>query len=72
MNGETSHTKLIYGAEKYDLLGLKQHCFDELYKNVTDETIGTLAVAAEIYNADEQIKNNIKEYCRRFVYSIQI
>lgn len=68
MSGNTSYSELIYGAEKYDLFGLKQHCFDELCKNVTDETIGTLAVAAEMYNADEQTKKSIKEYCQRLVY----
>lgn len=65
MSEKTSHTELIYGAEKYDLLGLKQHCFNQMCENVTDETIGALAVAAEMYNANEQIKNCIKEYCQR-------
>lgn len=64
-NDATSYIELIYGAEKYDLSELKEHCFYQLYESVTDETIGILAVAAENYNADEKTKECIKEYCQR-------
>ncbi len=67
VSDKLSHTDLIYAAEKYELLVLKQHCFNELCKNLSNETVGTLAVTADMYNADEEIKNFIKQYCHRFV-----
>lgn len=65
INDTTSHNDLIYAAEKYDLSDLKQHCFEQMYKSATVGTIGNLAVAAELYNADEKIKQPIKEFCQR-------
>ncbi|KAG4071672.1 hypothetical protein HA402_011826 [Bradysia odoriphaga] len=65
MNDSISYVELIYGAEKYDLAELKQYCFEQMCKSVTIDTIGSLAVAAEVYNADENIRKPIKEYCRR-------
>lgn len=65
INETTSYTELIYGAEKYDLAELKQYCFEQMCKTVTIETIGNLAVASEVYNADEKIRKPIKEYCQR-------
>lgn len=38
----TTYTKLIYGAEKYDLSELKEHCFDQLCENVNFETMEIL------------------------------
>lgn len=57
--------ELIHGAEKYDLVELKRYCFDQLCKSMTDETIGSVAVAAEVYDADQNIKECVKEYCQR-------
>lgn len=60
-----SYTDLIYGAEKYDLPQMKHYCFDKMWECVTDETIGELAVAADIYNADKDTQECVKNYCLR-------
>lgn len=65
INDISSFATLVYAAEKYDVLGLKQHCFDQMIRNVTDDTIGNLAVAAQNHNADNDTKKCIKEYCQR-------
>lgn len=65
VNDSISYTELIYGAEKYELQELKHHCFHKMYECVTDETIGSLAVAAYTYNADDDIKKSVKNYCLR-------
>jgi speckle-type POZ protein len=66
----TSYTELIYGAEKYDLPQLKHYCFDKMFECVTDETVGTLAVAADTYNADKDTKEAVKKYCQSNIVTL--
>ncbi|KAG4074951.1 hypothetical protein HA402_014530 [Bradysia odoriphaga] len=70
VNDTISYADLIYGAEKYDLSELKQYCFEQMFKSVTVKTIGNLAVAAEVYNADEKTKKLVKEYCQRNIAAL--
>lgn len=68
VNDINSYIDLIYGAEKYDLPELKEHCFELLCDSVTIATIGGLAVAAETCNADDEVKEFIKNFFLRLVH----
>lgn len=68
MNDTNLYMDLIYGSEKYDLSELKDHCFNLMCCSVTIDTIGSLAVAADTYNADDKIKEFIKKYFLRWVH----
>jgi hypothetical protein len=51
---------LIYAAEKYEVLELKEICIEELAKNVSDENvIETLIIADQISGTQKLIENCI-------------
>ena len=52
----------IYGAEKYNLAGLKEYCFNELMQCLTNENVGPLAVAAYLCHAEESLCQALKSY----------
>lgn len=54
--------EIVYGAEKYGLMELKNYCFQKLAACITDDNVGSLAVAAHLYGAEESIKATVKKF----------
>lgn len=65
MTESISYTGLIYAAEKYDLPQLKRYCFNKMCECATDDTIGSLTLAAHAFNVDSDTKESLKKYCLR-------
>ena len=54
--------EVVYGSEKYGLKNLKNYCFRMLLNCITDENVGTLAVSAQLYGAEESICTTLKKF----------
>ena len=53
---------IIKAAEKYGLKPLKDVCFTKVLDCLRNDTVGSLVVAAHVYNADIVTANRLKEY----------
>ena len=54
--------ELTYGAEKYGLDELKRYCFTKLVACVTEQNLGSLAIAAHLYGAPDAVNNALKKF----------
>ena len=54
--------EIIYGAEKYGLTDLKNYCFRKLVTCISEENVGALAVAAQLYGAEESVKITLRKF----------
>ena len=54
--------EIIYGAEKYGVKELKNYCFAKLVKFICEENVGTLAVAAHLFAAEEKFKTVVSKF----------
>jgi hypothetical protein len=57
--------KLLEAAHKYQIGNLKEECLSKLLRDISVDTVGDLAVLAFQFDADFQVKKQIKAFLRR-------
>lgn len=56
---------LLHAADKYELEKLKTFCMEELFRHISLENAGHLAVLSYLHNWDPPLKDKINQYIQR-------
>jgi speckle-type POZ protein len=63
---------LVEASDRYQLNELKNRCLRSLCTQITPDNVGKIAIVAYLHNAELVIQEEIRHYCQRYVFMIEL